>query len=248
MPRQRLSFGEKLKHARIQSGLTQAEIADRMGVSQGAVSNWETDRSRPDKAQVEGIEAILGRLERTGARRPESSRETSADFATWLNETRVVKGLSVSDLAEAAGVSVPTVYNIESGRIENPRKQTVRRLERALEEKVPVNAAAETEEQATIEGVGELVGFNPHIIEEVPAEPGIYVFYDISDRPVYVGESGDIKTRIRGHRDAFWFKEPIVDTAAYVEIKDKQLRQKVETLLIRFLKSNAVLNKQKVRR
>ena len=34
-----------------------------------------------------------------------------------------------------------------------------------------------------IKGVGELVGFNPHIIDEVPAAPGIYVLYDVSDRP-----------------------------------------------------------------
>ena len=244
MPRSSPSLGERLKNVRIQNGLTQAELADRMKISPGAVSHWENSRVEPDEKNLKSLELILGPFAST-KKRPENRAKP---FGSWLNETRIVKGLSVADLAEAAGVSVPTVYNIENGRIDNPRRQTVRRLVRALGENTPAEAIARTEEEAKIEGLGELVGFNPHIIDEVPAAPGIYVFYDVSDRPIYVGESGDIKRRIRNHRDAFWFKEPIVETAAYVEVRDSDLRKKVETMLIRFLKSNAVLNKHKVRR
>jgi hypothetical protein len=57
-----------------------------------------------------------------------------------------------------------------------------------------------------------------------------------------------IRTRVKDHADKFWFKLPIVQTAAYVEIRDPQLRDQVETLLIKFLKKNAIINKYKLHR
>ena len=156
--------------------------------------------------------------------------------------------MSVAELASAAGLSTPAVYNIESGRITNPRAETVSRLERALQTEIPDDTIIVIHEDAKIEGLGELVDFDPHVDDDLPALPGIYVLYDISERPIYVGQGGDIKNRIRSHKDRFWFKQPIVDTGAYVKIEDKGLRERVETLLIRFLKSNAVINKQKVDR
>ncbi len=74
------------------------------------------------------------------------------------------------------------------------------------------------------------------------------MFYDVSDRPVYVGKAKNIKIRVSSHEEKFWFKYPIVSHAAYVEIKDEQLRHQVEQVLIKFLKSNAVINKQSVDR
>jgi excinuclease UvrABC nuclease subunit len=76
----------------------------------------------------------------------------------------------------------------------------------------------------------------------------LYVFYDVSDRPVYVGKAEVIKKRVSDHVDKFWFKYPIVSHAAYVEIKGTILRHQVEQVLIKFLKSNAVINKQSVDR
>lgn len=74
------------------------------------------------------------------------------------------------------------------------------------------------------------------------------MLYDISDRPVYVGQGQVIRTRIRDHSEDKWFVRPFIETAAYVEIRDEQLRKSVENVLIRFMKPNAVINKQGVRR
>ncbi len=83
----------------------------------------------------------------------------------------------------------------------------------------------------------------------MPEDAGVYVFYDISDRPIYVGQSKNIRARISGdHTTRFWFKAPIVQSGAYVKIDDEDLRKRIEAVLIRFLKSNAVLNKQHVDR
>jgi len=93
-----------------------------------------------------------------------------------------------------------------------------------------------------------LTDFDPHDDDDLPEVAGIYVFYDVSDRPVYVGKAQNIAKRVGDHSEKFWFKYPIVSHAAYIEIVDKELRHQVEQILIGFLKSNAVINKQSVTR
>lgn len=167
----------------------------------------------------------------------------------WLNKTRVLKGYSVPDLANRAGVSTATIYFIESGRNQNPRRETLNKLERALGgTEVDPLARRTVQEESVIEGLGAFTDFNPHDDADLPNAAGVYVFYDISQRPIYVGTSDRMRMRIHDHKDKFWFKEPIVETGSYVEISDRALRKQVETLLIKFLKSNAVLNKQNVDR
>jgi len=113
---------------------------------------------------------------------------------------------------------------------------------------VPEDVRTEMEEEQEIAGLGPLTDFDPHCAEDRPKVPGVYVFYDVSDRPVYVGKAKDIKGRVGSHEEKFWFKYPIVSHAAYVEIADQNLRHQVEQVLIKFLKSNAVINKQSVDR
>ncbi len=117
-----------------------------------------------------------------------------------------------------------------------------------LGESAPTETVRLTEEDAVIPDVGTLTDFDPHDESERPAEPGIYVFYDISDRPIYIGESQSIRARVADHAEKFWFRAPVVETAAYVRIEDARLRRQVEQTMIRFLKSNAVINRQGVDR
>lgn len=93
-----------------------------------------------------------------------------------------------------------------------------------------------------------MTDFDPHSDDDFPREPGVYVLYDISDRPVYVGKSGNIRDRVRGHVDKFWYRSPIVEHAAYVRVDDSILRGQLEETLIKFLKSNAVINQRLVDR
>ena len=96
--------------------------------------------------------------------------------------------------------------------------------------------------------VGEMTEFDPYDTSKFPTVAGIYVLYDICQRPLYIGQGGSIDRRLRVHHDKFWFKSPIVESAAYVRIDDRVLRESVETLLIKFLKSNAVINKRFMQR
>lgn len=241
-------LSENLRARRVAAGLSQNDVAEKLGVAQPTISNWELGRSQPSAPQVTALEGILGSLE-TPLDTPGSTGPTEASpFGVWLNAARTRRGLTVVELAGKAGVSLGTIYNLESGRIENPQKATRDKVIKALGETPPAEAVEATEAASAIEGLGNLVDFDPHDDGSLPEGPGVYVFYDISDRPVYVGESGDMRSRIRGHTDKFWFKRPIVEYGSYIVIQDNDLRRQVERVLIRFLKSNAVLNKQHVER
>lgn len=52
-------FGEKIRRARKAAGLTQRQLADRLGVSNTSVSNWEKDLSRPDADLIQALCAAL---------------------------------------------------------------------------------------------------------------------------------------------------------------------------------------------
>jgi len=43
-----MTFGEKLKKARKEAGLTQEQLAEKINVSRSAIAKWETDKGMPD--------------------------------------------------------------------------------------------------------------------------------------------------------------------------------------------------------
>lgn len=170
-------------------------------------------------------------------------------YGDWLREALAKKEWKVWELADESGVSPPAIYNILSGQSKNPQQRTREKLERALGQKPKIDL---TPEEETVSGMGDLTDFDPHDEALLPDVPGVYVFYDITDRPVYVGRAGSgsrtIRARVKEHYEKFWFKRPIVNNGAYIEIRDEKLCNSVEKALIKFLKSNAVLNKQHVER
>jgi transcriptional regulator with XRE-family HTH domain len=178
----------------------------------------------------------------------EGADSEPSPIGEWLRAERAARNWSQQQLASRSGVSKGQIGNLEVGRNRNPQARTREKLERALGVRVPAVVAEEAEREAQVLGLGALIDFDPHEDADLPRVPGIYVFYDISDRPIYVGKAADIRARVSNHHDKFWFKSPIVTHAAYIEIADDPLRTQVEQVLIKFLKSNAVLNKQHVDR
>ena len=243
-----IPFGERVRRPRIRNSMSQVELAGKIGVTQAAISNCEQGKSSPGNEHKVRLKKILGDVWTKANTNQTEVTAVPSPIGSWLTHARIRQNMSVPELAEKAGISAMAVYNIEGGRISNPRQETIRKLEAALKTSVPLEAKEESREEARIEGVGELIGFDPHNDDDLPTAPGVYVLYDISERSIYVGQSGDIRKRIRDHRDKFWFKSPIVETGAYVKIDDKAMREKIERLLVRFLKSNAVINTQNVDR
>ena len=58
MPR-RPSLGRHLRDARIKRGLSVAEVAEQVGVSQSSIYFWETDRVRPRDANLSELCKVL---------------------------------------------------------------------------------------------------------------------------------------------------------------------------------------------
>src|SRR4051794_37991774 len=55
-----ITFGERMRRGRIQNAWSQAELAEKLGVAQATVSNWEVVKTVPDKEQKERIKEVLG--------------------------------------------------------------------------------------------------------------------------------------------------------------------------------------------
>jgi transcriptional regulator with XRE-family HTH domain len=242
----KVSIGNVIRAARKQNALTQKELAEKLKVTQATISHWEVGKVEPDETQKEKLQSVFGAD--IFSQKPAGQPEESSVLAAWLSKAKQEAGLTVAQLAEQSRLSLPTIYNIEAGRAQNPRRRTIELLEKAVGRKFEQEFQDEVRKASTVEGVGEFQDFDPHDSADWPSEPGIYVFYDISDRPVYVGMASDIANRIRGHEDRFWFKRPIVERASYIPVKEKRLRKQIETILIKFLKSNAIINKQGVER
>lgn len=52
-------FGEVIRQARKNAGLTQRQLAEKIGVSNTSVSNWEKNLSRPDADLIRKLCAVL---------------------------------------------------------------------------------------------------------------------------------------------------------------------------------------------
>ena len=233
--------GTLISERRKANALSQTELGERLGVPQPTISQWENGKSHPSQEQLDLLTVILGGL--SPASEVVTEAESQTPIAAWLSRALAKKDFTVGELAAKADVSVPTVYNILAGRAQNPHSSTINALEKALDDSF--EAKGEVKEASDISGIGELIDFNPYEQKEIPTKPGVYVLYDISQRPIYVGKANKIATRLNDHSSRFWFKRPLVETGAYIEIKDALLRDQIETVLIQFLKNNAVINKQK---
>ena len=53
-------FAENLKNARIRAGLTQAQIAEKIGVAPSSYSFYESGKREPDVMKIKQIASVLG--------------------------------------------------------------------------------------------------------------------------------------------------------------------------------------------
>lgn len=101
-------IGKAIRTARIEKNMTQMELADQMGVSFQAVSNWERGSSMPDIAKLETLSQILDldiHLLLGG------QSQASMAVEKVLTEPEAV--LSVKELAEVAPILSPDQVHAE---------------------------------------------------------------------------------------------------------------------------------------
>ena len=93
------TFGDRLARAREFSGMTQAQLARRLGVKATTIRNWEDDRSEPRANRLQMLSGMLnvslswllsGRGE--GPTSPEDDAALSGDINDMLIEMRGLRG------------------------------------------------------------------------------------------------------------------------------------------------------------
>ena len=138
-------FHEKLKVLRKKEGLTQQEVADKIGINRPSYSNWEKGRREPSFENLSmlacifdvSIDYLLGDYLEISKERYLKIKEsdlmkTSNVFPQRLKELRLKKGLTQTELGEKVGVKQSTFTNWENGKRE-PNFETIIKIADLLE-------------------------------------------------------------------------------------------------------------------
>jgi transcriptional regulator with XRE-family HTH domain len=124
-------------------------------------------------------------------------------FGQWLSNEMTNQTVTIQDLANKTGITYTGIWNIVKGNTMYPRDETRKKLSEALNQVVPKDIELEIEKESAVEGYT-WIDFTPTDLPTVPELGGVYVFYDITDRPVYVGKSRtNVLRTSKGPPDAF---------------------------------------------
>lgn len=116
-----MGFGDRLRTARLAAGLTQAELAQLVGVADGTrVAAWERGRSTPRPLTLVKLRKVLD-LSYPDEPRPQ------APLAATLRELRLARNMTTEELADLLQVHETTVVRWESGATK-PRRNMLRRV------------------------------------------------------------------------------------------------------------------------
>ncbi len=103
------TFGDRLSGAREAAGMTQKQLAGRLGVKLGTLRNWEDDLNEPRANKLQMVAGLLG-VSLTwlltgrgdGPEGPDERSEISQDVARILSEMRAVRA-QIAQSAERLG-------------------------------------------------------------------------------------------------------------------------------------------------
>jgi len=105
-PKELLSLGDHLRKHRLDQGLLQKEVAERLGVDEATVFNWEKNRNQPALAHIPRIIRFLGY----------NPLVEEGSLGKRLKQYRKVHGISQKDLARRLGVDPGTLAQWERGK------------------------------------------------------------------------------------------------------------------------------------
>ena len=109
-------FGRRLRDARKQAGLTQAEVARRVGARQGYVSSVERGAQNITLSYCVRFADAVGCTFSTEFMREPADSDGIVEFGRRLREARKRLGLSQAEVAARLGVTQAYVSRIELGR------------------------------------------------------------------------------------------------------------------------------------
>lgn len=103
IPENPSNIGERIRKFRIENGLTQKDIANRIGVRTDSITNWELGRNEPQIQFMPKIQSLLG-----------TEAQTSNTHSEEIIQFRSENGLSRKRMARMIGIDETTLKRIES--------------------------------------------------------------------------------------------------------------------------------------
>lgn len=110
----------RIKALRLQSGMSQQKLADKIGVSRSTLAMWETNKSQPDLETICLIadlfgttsDYVLGRTDEPSPSSPDYAPGITEDFVTFPVIGEVAAGYDhiVAEDWEGEKIDVPTSY------------------------------------------------------------------------------------------------------------------------------------------
>lgn len=117
-------IGKKIKQARIDRNMTQMNLADTMGVSYQAVSNWERGNSMPD---ISKLADLCGALDIT-------VNELLGIEAPAVSKAMAQEELTMEELAEVAPVMPPKMMQVNIQQMQSRLQAGLAKMSEKLEE------------------------------------------------------------------------------------------------------------------
>jgi len=119
-PQKLTSLGDHIRKARLDRGLLQKDVALAIGVSENALTAWETGRQKPHLTALPKVFAFLGYT-------PEPYDQKPTDLGERVRLYRYTRGMSQEGLARLLGVDETTVAGWERGE-HIPSKKLTKKL------------------------------------------------------------------------------------------------------------------------
>ena len=108
------TLGMMISSLRKEKGMTQLELAEKMGVTDKAVSKWERDLSYPDLHSIPKLAEIFGvSVEDLTQNRLESQREEKKDITPLVH--MILKAIALAMGVSVVVLSILTELDVNSG-------------------------------------------------------------------------------------------------------------------------------------
>ena len=241
-----LAFGAWLTSELENVGLSGYALAKHAGCDPKTVSMiCKGEIKNPSETMMERLRTSIDEIKSGITNQISDKDKTDAiDFSEWLRLHMEAKSLNRNQLAKLAGCHHTTLTAILNRRIENPSNEMMEKLRNALEEEIPQKVADIIKKKKIFENKQDVWDdFNPHDHDSIPNKPGVYALFSPTNVVMYVGKAQNVRSRIASHREKKWFLEDIIEYGMLFYSDDPDDRTRIEDILIKFLRSNAWLNK-----
>lgn len=130
-----IRIGKRMKQARIKTGISQKEMAIRLGISRSSYSNYENEHREPGINLIysfcKEVNMTIDELIQIEFMAIGQSIKMNIDTGKQIKEARVKAKLTQEKLAQKAGISVFTLQKYESGD-RNPKIESLQKIANAL--------------------------------------------------------------------------------------------------------------------